>query len=126
VLTSLKIKSDNFNVKGVERMPIKSNMKGLDKLKRNLENLDGTHEVGLSEIMTADFIAACSAFSGLDQLFSASGFKVDSAEDLKAIPDNEWDEFIVSNTTFESWKSMQDAAIEKYMKSKIFNGLKVR
>jgi hypothetical protein len=107
-------------------MPVKSNMKGLDKLKKNLENLGETHEVGLSEIMTADFIAACSAFSGLDQLFSASGFKVESAEDFKAIPNNEWEEFIVNNTTFESWKAMQKAALDKHVKSKIFNGLSVR
>jgi hypothetical protein len=105
-------------------MPVKINMKGLDRLRKNLESLDGTHKVELKEIMTPEFISGCSTFSGLDQLFNASEFKVENAEDFKAIPDNEWEAFIINNTTFESWAAMQKAALDKFMKSKIEEGLK--
>ena len=105
-------------------MPVKINMKGLNKLKKNLEDLHGQHKVGLSETLTSEFLTECSGFSDLNQLFNASGFKIESPEDFKAIPDNEWEEFIVSNTRFESWQAMQEAALDKYMKSKILKGLK--
>ncbi|NMH64968.1 hypothetical protein [Shewanella salipaludis] len=105
-------------------MPFKSNMKELAKLKKNLESLGNTHEVGLSEIMTPEFISGCSAFSGLNELFSASGFKVESAKDFKAIPDDEWEYFIINNTTFDSWVDMQKSALDKYTKSEINEGLK--
>ncbi|WP_157822205.1 hypothetical protein [Shewanella sp. Actino-trap-3] len=53
------------------------------------------------ELMPPNFISGCSDFSGLDELFSASDFKVEYAGDFKAIPDNEWKAFIINNTTFE-------------------------
>lgn len=106
-------------------MPVKSNMKGLEKLKNNLKKLDGERQVGLDEIMTPEFLSSCSNFSSLEQLFSASGFVIKNREDFKAIPDDDWEKFIVSHTTFESWKSMQKAALDKYAKSIITSTLKL-
>lgn len=107
-------------------MPVKINMKGLDKLKKKFEDLHGQHKIGLSETLTPEFLTECSDFYDINQFFNASGFKVESPEDFKAIPDNEWEEFIVNNTTFESWEAMQKAALDKHVKSKIFNALNVR
>ncbi|WP_445772908.1 hypothetical protein [Shewanella sp.] len=105
-------------------MPLKIEMNGLKKLKQNLEDLHGTHKVELKEILTPEFLGECSSFSDLDQLFIASGFDVKSPEDFKAVPDDEWEAFITNNTKFESWENMQQAAMDKYMKSKLFAGLK--
>ncbi|MCU7998115.1 hypothetical protein [Shewanella sp. SM95] len=106
-------------------MPVKSNMKGLEKLKNNLKKLHGERQAGLNETMTPEFLNSCSSFSSLEELFTASGFVVESQDDFKAIPDDEWDEFIVSNTTFDSWSSMQKAALDKYAKSIITSTLKL-
>ncbi|UKA27827.1 hypothetical protein IHC93_17600 [Photobacterium damselae subsp. damselae] len=104
-------------------MPIKSNMDGLKKLEKNARELDGKHQVKLADLMSPDFITSCSNFKDLDHLFSESGFVVESKEDFEAIPDAEWEEFIVRNTSFDSWEEMQKAAGAEYVKKQLLKGL---
>lgn len=104
-------------------MSFKSNG-NLDKLKKNLSELSGTNEVKLVELMNPDFISSCSQYSSLEELIDAAGFNVESKEDFEAIPDAEWEEFIVKNTSHESWLEMQKAALLIYTKANLFKGLK--
>ncbi len=101
-------------------------IKGLDKLQKNLNELekkvkdiDGKHNVPLSELLDDSFISSCSSFSNLDDLIKASGFKVESQEDFEAIPDDEWDSFIKSNTSFNNWHAMLQAATAEWAKKKL-------
>lgn len=103
-------------------MPIKVDKSGLERLKKNLESLGNTKSVTLVELMNPVFVAAHSKFSDLESLFNASGFKVESAEDFKAIPDDEWDAFIAANTDFSDWKEMQERAHADWVKSRIEAG----
>ncbi|MDM8356379.1 hypothetical protein [Pandoraea communis] len=92
--------------------------KGLDELQRRLRDLgnrvnelNGEHAVPMSELFPPAFLNACSRFSTVDELFSASGFTVNSPEDFAAIPDGDWDTFISQNTSYSSWEEMKaDAA----------------
>lgn len=104
-------------------MPIKSNMNGFKKLAKNIKDVDGTSQVQLTDLMTSEFISGCSSYENLDSLFSQSGFKIESKEDFEAIPDNEWEEFIVNNTSFDSWEEMQENAMRAYVKKQLFKGL---
>lgn len=86
---------------------------GLDEAQRKLndfarraESLAGTRNVPLPELLTPDFLRRCSKFHSADEMFEASGFKIDSMEDFKAIPDAEWDQFIHTNTSFSTWEAM--------------------
>lgn len=97
---------------------IKFELKGMDDVKRSLQdlsnraqNLHGQHNIPLSELMPQAFISSCSRFTSLDELFGASGFEIDSAEDFEAIPDDEWDAFISENTSFNTWEQMQQSAV---------------
>lgn len=88
-------------------------MTGLDEFQRKLndvahraESLSGNHSVPVPELLTPDFLRRCSRFQSAEELFEASGFKVESAEDFTAIPDAEWNEFIRTNTSFPSWEAM--------------------
>ena len=99
---------------------------GLDKFRRQLEefqnkieSVSGEQSVPLNELLTPDFLATCSTFSSADELFERSGFKVESKEDFAAIPDEPWDEFIRSNTSFFNWKEMLQAAGAAWVKSKL-------
>lgn len=92
---------------------------GLDELSRKIkdlakraQDLDGQHEVPLAELMPPEFVSGCTSFASLEELFEASPFKIDSAEDFKAIPDAEWDTFIAESTSFASWQEMQKAAVQ--------------
>jgi hypothetical protein len=104
-------------------MPIKSDMSGLKKLAENAKKMHGTSEVKFTDVMTPEFISNCSQFENLEQLFDSSGFKVESKKDFAAIPDNEWEEFIVNNTSFDSWEEMQKHAMTAYAKRQLFKGI---
>lgn len=103
-------------------MPIKIDKSALDRMKKNIEDLSNTKTVTLGELLNPTFIAAHSKFSDLESMFAASGFKVNSAEDFKAIPDEDWDAFISANTDFSDWKEMQQRAHSDWLKSKMSAG----
>ena len=99
---------------------------GLDKLQDKLKDmqrsasaLHGTRTVPISELLTPGFVRKHSRFSSADELFTASGFKVESQEDFEKIPDLEWDAFISNSTTFRSWKEMLNAAGADYAKKQL-------
>ena len=90
---------------------------GLDELQRKLEDMSrraesmsGNHNVPIPELLTRDFLSRCSRFSSADEMFEASGFKIESPEDFAAIPDVEWDAFVRTNTTYASWDAMLSEA----------------
>ncbi|HBU69646.1 MAG TPA: hypothetical protein DEE98_04605 [Elusimicrobia bacterium] len=94
-----------FKIEGFDKL-----QKQLRNLQKNAGELNGTHEITLSELFPNHFISKFTKFSSLDDMFNASGFKVESAEDFKKIPDDEWDKFIQANTSFANWKEMQHKA----------------
>ncbi len=88
-------------------------MTGLDDFQRKLNDMahraegsSGSHRVPLPELLTPDFLRRCSRFQSVEEMFEASGFKIDAEDDFAAIPDIEWDEFIRANTSFPSWEAM--------------------
>lgn len=91
------------------------NKKGFDQLKKNLAELSKHDRVSFSELFNPDFMKANTDFSTLEEMFAQSGFKVDTAEDFKAIPDAEWEVFITARTKFESWLEMQRVAGKAHM-----------
>lgn len=100
-------------------MAIRIDMSGLEKLKAKMEELANTTEESFGEIYPPEFISSHSSFADIDSLFKASGFKAETMEDLEAIPDEEWDAFISSNTDFDSWSEMREAAMGEYVKKKL-------
>jgi hypothetical protein len=83
------------------------NFKGIEKLQKNMQELSKKTEVKMTELMNPNFVSGCSKFDNIEALFDASGFTVESPADFSAIPDEEWEEFIVENTSFSSWSEMQ-------------------
>lgn len=102
---------------------MKIEIKGLDEVQRKLqdlrrraENLSGN--VPMRELLTPDFLRSHSRFNSIEEMFEASGFKVETQDDFKNIPDEPWDEFIAKETTFPNWKEMLIAAGGEYAKRK--------
>lgn len=92
-------------------------IEGLDELQRRLEEMankakeiEGGHSVPVTDLLTSEFLSDCSAFSTVDEMFGASGFKIESQEDFEAIPDDQWEWFIQQNTSYTSWSEMLQAA----------------
>ena len=86
----------------------------LHDLAQKSRELDGQHEIPLSELMPDDFVGASSSFPSLKELFAASPFEIHTLDDFKAIPDEDWDKFISTNTTFATWGEMQQAAVREW------------
>jgi len=94
-------------------------LKHLRELSQRAQELDGQHEMTLGELMSGDFVAGCSKFGNLQELFNASGFSLETAEEFQAVPDNEWDAFIATNTSYHSWAEMKSAAVREWARKKL-------
>jgi hypothetical protein len=91
--------------------------KKIEELKEKAQEMGGTCQ--LAELLSPEFMASCSAFSSMEELFDASGFKVKTQEDFAAIPESDWEWFIQQNTSYTSWAEMQQAAAAIWMKKKL-------
>lgn len=100
-------------------MSIKTDFSGLDKLAKNLKDLGNKKSLTLDELMNEAFVSNHSKYKSFDELLSSSPFTVETAEDFKAIPDEQWDRFIDENTDFDTWESMQRAAFKHYVKGEV-------
>ncbi len=103
----------------------KLSVEGSDQINKNLsrklEEIESKNgSAPLREVINQDFLSKHTRFISLDEMFRASGFKVDNQQDLEALPKEELDLFIRSISTFESWKVMLNEAGMEWMK-KILN-----
>ncbi|MBF8733069.1 hypothetical protein IRZ59_21810 [Pseudomonas guariconensis] len=103
-------------------MKVKSDLSGLKKLQENMEKLQGSHEVPLSDVITAEFVSTHSRFKDFDTLLATIG--VTTKEEFLALDDEEFDAFIAENTDFESWLDMQQKAMAEYARARLMAGLK--
>jgi len=94
----------------------------LADLARRSRDLHGQHEIRLSELISEDFLASCSSFSSFEELLAGSPFEIKSTEDFKAIPEADWDTFIGQNTSYPTWREMQEGAVREWTRGKL--GLK--
>jgi hypothetical protein len=85
-----------------------------DQLQKNAADLKRATSVPLKELMDNSFVSRCSGYASIEELFEASGFKVESKADFAAIPDHEWDDFITRETSYSGWSEMQQAALASY------------
>lgn len=93
--------------------------KRLEKLADDAESLNGPHDVPLDELLDQSFLQKHTHFSSLSELIENSDFDVQSAEDFKAIPDDDWDQYIRSISKFPDWKSMLSSATQSWATKKL-------
>lgn len=94
-------------------------LRRLEELRKRAAELDGEHELGFDELFPDEFMLLHTDFPSIQALVEGSPFKVESQADFAAIPDDEWDAFIENVTRFESWKEMQAAASQEWLKRKL-------
>ena len=82
----------------------------LDRMAKGAEELSETDSISLTELLSPEFISSHTKFANANEMFDASGFKIESQEDFTAIPDKDWDEFIQSISSFSDWQSMLNEA----------------
>lgn len=59
-----------------------------------LERIPAEQEIPISELFPTEFLARYTQFGSLEEMFEASGFVVETAEDFDRVRGAEWDDFI--------------------------------
>lgn len=98
-------------------MNIKLNLSGLERLKRNAQAFNGTHQVKLTELLNPAFMKRHSAYSSISDLLTHLDV---SAEALAAMADAEKDNLARRGTKFSSWKELINSAAVDYAKRQLF------
>jgi hypothetical protein len=95
-------------------------IKGLDQainrlkdLEKNAQELDGTHSLPASQLLTPRFMQRYTNFPTFDAMLEASGFRAETQAEFDAISDDKWDAFIASRTRFSDWQSMLSEAAKE-------------
>jgi len=96
---------------------------GLDQLQKNLKALEGTQEVPIGKLFPPEFMRRHTNYGSFEEMLDASPFEVESADDFKAIPDREWDEFVQAGSSFSSWAAMMKEAAGAYAQAMLSRGL---
>lgn len=104
----------SFKITGLDKL-----QKKLNNLQRNAEALDGEHQVPFSELFNSSFMQRYTNFASIEALIDAGGFKVETPEDFKAIPDDDWEKHIAKTTNFSNWQEMMNEAASEWAKNQL-------
>ncbi|MFA6008500.1 MAG: hypothetical protein WC799_00850 [Desulfobacteraceae bacterium] len=96
----------------VENISLDELNKKVDKMMKTLEEIEGN--VSIEDLLNPEFMRKTTKFTSHNEMFSISGFKVENIQDIKDIPKDKWDEFISSNSSFESWDAMLEQSIDEW------------
>lgn len=105
---------------------LKIEIEGLDKIKKNLEDLKKNVEetdgerVRLDELLNSDFMQENTEFSDFVEMIEMSEFNDEDFEEV--IETEEWNDYVTDTTKFKDWEEMLNtAAAEKVSKKLGFN-----
>jgi len=95
-------------------MPVKLDVSGLEKFKKKVQELSGTHRIPLPELLPDNFIAQHSEFPTLQALIDAGGVNEPSDINSEAFSD-----FVAKHSQFSSYTAMLQAGYAEYAKRKL-------
>ena len=76
--------------------------KQLNKMAKNAKNLEKKKQISFYELFTEKFMTKNTSFKSVDEFADASNFDWSTDISFEAIPENEMDKFVVSNSKFSS------------------------
>ncbi len=84
--------------------------KEIQELQERAEGLDGNNEIPMDQLFTEGFMQSYTSFSSLAAFFHDSPWTVETREDFKSIPEDEFDQYVDEHTGFDDWETMLQAA----------------
>lgn len=93
-------------------------IEGVDELTQRLESLGGEHSIPISELFTPDFMQTHSETETFEAFLEASPWSVETEDDFKSIPEDEWDDYVEAHTVFKDWDAMLSTAFRKWASQK--------
>lgn len=102
-------------------MSINIDLKGLDKLEKELERkaqaVAGNYS--LDELFPDSYISSISRFSSLSEMLENSPEKITDSESFKRADQETFDNFIAKETAFSNWQEMLNDAGAKVIAQKL-------
>ena len=86
----------------------------LDRLARDVEKLEGTHDVPFDELFPPAFMRQYTNTQNINTFIDQSQWDVESKEDFRKIPEDEFDRYVSEHTLFGSWEAMMNKGAEEY------------
>lgn len=96
---------------------VKINTSALKKFQNKVEALN--NQVSFNDLFTPQFMSKYTNYTSFDELLVAGGYIVNSPDDFKAIPDDEFDSHIANTTKFSSWEDMKNVATKEYVQRQL-------
>ena len=93
------------------KVSVKVDTSGMDRMRRNMQKLSGTHSVPLSELMPDTFMSSYTQFPTLKAMLEAGGI-----EDQEEIKGEAFSQFVAQNSQFGSWTEMLKKGYAEYAK----------
>jgi len=90
-------------------------MDDLDALTEEGRGMLENRHVPIEELFPQKFMTDYTEFNSILELFSHSGFDIESPDDFDQVPDDQWDAFIASYTEFSDWAEMLQTAMEEWV-----------
>jgi hypothetical protein len=85
----------------------------------NKANESSKNNLPWQELFNDAFMKHYSSYDDLHKFFQASGFKIENAKDFQQVPEDQWEEFVKKNTSFNSWEEMLSEAGKSWIKKKL-------
>ena len=92
--------------------------KELDTMFDKMNSL-GNSEVDLNALFSREFMMAHIRVTTFEDFLKVGNFNVKSKADFEAIPDDVFDEYVLTHTDFSSWDEMLETATDDYIQSQL-------
>jgi hypothetical protein len=89
----------------------------LKRMKKAAQELNGEHQVPLSELLTDDFLRKNTSFQSFNEFEQQEIFTKYSS--FEEIPDDELNALISAKTNFSNWTEMLEEAVSEYTFKKL-------
>jgi len=121
------MQEDTYNQKvGDKTMDFKLDDSGFNKINKNIKEMK--EKVPIEKLFTPFFMRKHTKSCNFEEFILKSGLvnskKEVTLEALRAIPDDDWNKYILKHTSFSSWQDMQEKALKEYLTSQLFKGMK--
>jgi hypothetical protein len=107
-----------FKITGLDEFQRK-----LERIAKNAEKLDGTHQIPIAELFPPAFMRRHSSLPDFESFARQSGLDFSSQEAVEAIPATEMNSAVRRLTTFGSWDEMRQAAAADWARRGLFDGI---
>lgn len=99
----------SVEIKGFEELAGK-----LGRLAENADSIDGENTVSFDELFTPEFMQTYTEYNSIDSFFGQSRWTVETQDDFKHIPEDDFDRYVDDHTGFNSWEAMLSAAAREW------------